>query len=79
MWRTSANITWSQRWGHTSWTTGEGTHLMAGGKFDSHAILVRPGGKVQQAFNMAESAKYADLTLIFKLLVLIEFSYHCTM
>ena len=56
MWRTSTNNIWHQKWGHTSWTTEEGTYLMAGGKFGP-SVLVSPGGEVKQAFRMKESIK----------------------
>ena len=55
LWRPSSDLWW-QKWGHTSWVTEEGTYLMAGGK-SGPSILVRPGGEVKQAFNMAETVK----------------------
>jgi len=58
-WTVTHNITFSQRWGHTSWYTKGGTFLMGGGKFATDSIIIKDGGSVDRGFKMKNNTNYA--------------------
>ena len=60
-WHVSHNISHSQRWGHSSWATEQGTYLMGGGVYANMSLLITPAGTVENAFALKNYSKYTSI------------------